>query len=1086
MGYTAYAEWESPGVRLFNVLMRCIFIYEGRGSAPSRRLGVTCLLLAAVLTSFPSRAATVDPVDFNFHVRPLLSDRCYSCHGPDERARKAKLRLDTPEGLRGKTQDGAAIVVAGNRAQSELWRRITTHDAEDLMPPAESHLKLSAMEIENLGRWIDEGAHHKLHWSFNSLVPVPVPSPSNQDSWMRNEIDAFVRDRLDRIHLKPTIETPREQWLRRVSFDLTGLPPTIEDIDAFLADRSADAYEKAADRLLASPAYGERMASEWLDLARYADTYGYQADVDRDLSPWRDWVIRSANENLPYDQFVLWQIAGDLLPNPTRDQSLATAFNRLHRQTNEGGSVEEEFRTEYVADRVHTVGTTFLGLTFECSRCHDHKFDPISQRDYYRMSAFFNNIDESGLYSHFTQAVPTPTLVLYSPSDSELHAELITKMAAAETDLKRVEAEAKDRFSSWLKGVDVSIPAVKPVAAFHFDEIVTNRFLNSANEKQPATLVENPALVEGRTGKAVRFSGDDSVICRGVGHFGRTDPFTIGCWIRPTETQERAIVLHHSRAWTDSGSRGYQWLIEKGRPEFALIHFWPGDAIAVRAIRSLPLNQWSQITVTYDGSSRAAGLTLYLDGELLETEVIRDNLYKDIQHRAEWGDGEVGGIDLTLGGRFRDSGFRNGEIDDLQVFDVRLTQEEVRQQWVLPSASAATLSRAFPEYLQRLDADYRRALSELKSLRDQENKLISGVREIMVMKEMEKRRPTYVLKRGSYSMPSDPVEPGVPERIFPFAEELPKNRLGFARWLIDPRHPLTARVAVNRIWKLHFGRGLVASVEDFGAQGQLPTHPELLDWMAERFIRSGWNRKALQRLIVLSATYRQSSQASAEAISADPENRWLARGPKHRLSAEQVRDQALAVSGLLVNRVGGPSVKPYQPAGVWEDSGTGKSYTQDKGEKLYRRSLYTFWRRTAPPPSMMSFDAGSREVCTAKREITATPLQSLVLLNDVQFIEASRVLAEQLTRAHPTDLDARFEDVFRRMTSRRAEPREREILRKLYDQQLIYYRGRPEAADQLLSVGDRPRDMALAPMELAATTLLVSALMNHDEFVIKR
>lgn len=1041
-------------------------------------------LVLLVAAAGPTRGAA-DRIDFNFQIRPLLSDRCYTCHGPDEKGRKAKLRLDTVDGLKGKTKSGRLIVAPGNRTASDLWQRIITQDPDELMPPPDSHLKLTAAEVEVLGKWIDQGAEFRKHWAFNPLERIEVPQMAPADG-IRNEIDAFVRSRLKAQQLKPGEEAPRAQWLRRVSLDLIGLPPTLAEIDAFVADGSTEAYEHVVDRLLASPAFGERMASEWMDLARYADTYGYQADVDRDMSPWRDWVIRAINDNLPYDQFILWQLAGDLLPNPTRDQYLATAFNRLHRQTNEGGSIEDEFRTEYVADRVHTVGTTFLGLTLECSRCHDHKYDPVSQKDYYRMFAFFNNIDESGLYSHFTQATPTPTLLLYANDQERQHAEARAAVVEAEGRLAETRRQAEARFQQLpaeQRGRAAVLPT--PVASFAFDEMVTNRFLNQADPARPASVTENPAVVAGFKGQAVRFSGDDSVVCKGVGHFKRTDAFTIDLRVRPTELQARAVLLHHSRSWTDSGSRGYEVVLENGRPQFALIHFWPGNAIAIRARESLPLRAWSRVTLTYDGSSRAKGMKLYLDGKEQDCEVVRDNLFRDIQHRAEWGDAETGGLELTLGARFRDNGFRRGEVDELRVWNTDLSPAEVLAAGTVPALDAPFAS-GVEEYVRRQDDAVRQALAAVKQARETENELVTKVREIMVMKELEKRRQAYVLRRGSYQMPADPVEPGVPEGIMPMPAGLPQNRLGFAKWMIDPGNPLTARVAVNRIWRAHFGRGLVATAEDFGAQGQLPTHPELLDWLAKQFIDRGWDRKAMHRLVVLSATYRQSSQASRELLAADPENRWLARGPKHRLAAEQIRDQALAVSGLLVKQVGGPSVKPYQPPGVWEDSGTGKSYRQDKGDKLYRRSLYTFWRRTAPPPSMLSFDATSREVCTAKREVTSTPLQSLVLLNDVQFLEASRVLAETLSREFPADLAGRVASGFRRLTGREPEPKEREILLRLFNEQRAYYAQHAAEAEKLLSSGEKPRDPQLATADLAATTLVVSTLMNHDEFVIKR
>ncbi|MBM3847526.1 MAG: DUF1553 domain-containing protein, partial [Verrucomicrobia bacterium] len=1041
------------------------------------RFSLLCITLL-----WHSQGVAAQKIDFNFHVRPLLSDRCFACHGPDEQARKASLRLDTPEGLLGKRKSGKPIVLPRQRAESELWRRITTTDPEDLMPPSESHLKLSPNEIETLGQWIDQGAAYRKHWAFNPIEKVELPSQAADGSV--NEIDRFIRAELANRGLAPSPETSREQWLRRVAFDLTGLPPSLEQLDLFLADKSPDAHSNAVDALLHSNAYGERMASEWLDLARYADTYGYQSDADRDMSAWRDWVIDSFNRNMPWDQFILWQLAGDLLPSPSREQYLATAFNRLHRQTNEGGSIEEEFRAEYVADRVHTAGTAFFGLTLECSRCHDHKYDPISQKDYYRLAAFFNNIDESGLYSHFTQATPTPTLLLYKEGQEEKHRELLARKAEADRALQmaglRADADLETlRAAHAIKDV---LPLPSPVAAYSFDAIVTNRFLNQANSNQTATLSDGPVLTQGVLSNAVLFSGDNSVTLKGSGQFRRTDPFTISTWIRPTEQQPRAVLVHRSRAWTDSGSRGYEVVLDEGRPSFALIHFWPGNAIAIRSRRSVTLHTWTHLTVTYDGSSRAGGMRIYINGELTESEVVRD-----ILHRAEWGDADANGLELTLAGRFRDSGFKGGSMDELKVFDLQLTSSEVRALHTnSDSVKAGTDAELRELHRSRMHEGYRKALAEARKAHEEENTLAGTIRQIMVMKELPHRRTTYLLKRGAYDSPGEAVEPGTPEGILPLSPELPRNRLGLAKWAIDPKNPLTARVAVNRIWKIHFGHGLSATVEDFGAQGQLPTHPALLDWLARRFIESGWDRKALHRLIVLSATYRQSSSGTAESHQKDPENRWYSRGPKHRLSAEQIRDQALAISGLLVPRIGGPSVKPYQPPGVWEEAGTGKTYNRDKGEALYRRSLYTFWRRTAPPPSMLTFDATSREVCTAKRESTSTPLQALVLLNDVQFIEASRVLAEDLLIKHPSGLEPRINEAFRRLSSRQPSQRELGVLLKLFQEQHDYYQARPKEAEALLSQGDKPRNKDLRPEELAATTLLVSSLMNHDEFSNKR
>ena len=1048
------------------------------------------LLAAAALALFgfpsPSGAAANGKVDFNFEVRPILADHCFKCHGQDEKARKAKLRLDLPEtafGFRDR-DTGWPAISPGHPEKSELYRRITSPEDDERMPPPASKLTLSDREQDLLRQWLTQGAEYKPHWAFLPVREVTVPQVA-ATAQVRNPIDAFVLARLAGEHLGLSPEAPRETLIRRLSFDLCGLPPSLAEIDQFLADTSPAAYEELVDRFLASPAYGERMANVWLDLARFADTYGYQADVDCDLSPWRDWVIRAFNQNLPYNQFVVWQLAGDLLPSPTREQVLATAFNRLHRQTNEGGSIEEEFRVEYAADRVATAGTAFLGLTLGCARCHDHKYDPVSQKDFYRMFAFFNNIDESGLYSHFTRAIPTPTLLLYPDGVEAKHQSLRKQIAAGETALQGVAKAAKARFESWSRSAATSLPAPQPVAAFAFEEIANDSTPDSRSTNHSAALIDGPTQAAGKVGKALRFSGDNSLVCKGVGAFNRTSPFSFSLWLKPTEEQERAVVFHRSRAWTDSGSRGYELLLEQGKPSFGLIHFWPGNALKVKALTALPTNEWSHLAITYDGSSRAGGVRLYLNGEPLALEVVRDTLYKDILHRSQWGDMEVGNIELTLAGRFRDSGFKNGLIDEFEVFDRCLTPWEVK--------SVAGLSTGVPEraalfacYLQRVDSPYQAALADLRQLREQENALIDDVPEIMVMQEMARRRPAFVLKRGAYDAPGDPVEPGTPEKIFAFSDKLPRNRLGLAQWVVDPRNPLTARVAVNRIWRMHFGRGIVASEEDFGTQGKLPTHPELLDWLAHGFMDTGWDVKRLHKLIAMSATYRQSSRASPELLARDPENHWLARGPKHRLRAEEIRDSALAISGLLSPRVGGPSARPYQPAGLWEEGGTGKHYEPDKGEGLYRRSLYTFWRRTSPPPSMVIFDAPSREVCTARRETTATPLQSLVLLNDPQFVEAARVLAEDLVRHCGSNLEARITNAFRLATGRKPEPAERAILERLYQEQLQLFEQGPSTAQQYLSIGEHPLDKSLPSQEVAATTVLVNTLMNLDEFVMER
>jgi hypothetical protein len=1063
---------------------------------------IRCLALTGILALVHSTpGADSPPIDFNYQIRPLLSDRCFRCHGPDSGSRKAKLRLDQRAGALKELEAGMAVIKPGDPEHSELIQRIFTGNEDDLMPPPDSHLALTAAEKELLKRWVSQGADYQAHWSLLPVPKVEVPRLSGTKS-PQHPIDAFVQARLEKEKLTPAPPASRETLLRRLAFNLTGLPPAPADIDAFVADKSANAVPHATAKYLNSPAYGERMALDWLDLARYADTYGYQADVERDMSPYRDWVIQAFNDNLPYDQFLIWQLAGDLLPNATREQRIATAFNRLHRQTNEGGSIEEEFRTEYAADRINTVGTAMLGLTMECARCHDHKFDPITQRDYFSFFAFFNNIDESGLYSHFTSATPTPAMLLWPEDKAREHAELTNKIAAAEANLAAIASLAQPEFLSWLKaGGPVALP--RPVAQFTFDTVISNTTPDSVTETNFAKLVDEPKLIAGApstasasiktnsqyaekvtggpTNSALQFSGDNQAILKSVPPFLRTDSFSISLWLKPAENQDRAIILHQSKAWSDAGSRGFELTLDHGRPFFGLIHFWPGNAIAVRAKEVLPTNEWSHLTITYDGSSRAAGIQIYRNGTPLETEVIRDKLTKDISYSDTWANRYAKQPPLTLAARFRDSGFKQGAIDELQIFDTALTPTE--------AAAMATDQMpvaTFDYFLPRHHDPYRNLLAELKQLRAAENQLVYEIPEIMVMEEMPTTRVTHRLNRGAYDAPAEIVERGTPEWLLPFPKDQPRNRLGLAHWMVDHKNPLTARVVVNRIWRIHFGRGIVASQEDFGVQGKLPTHPELLDWLAGWFMDHRWDVKALHQLIVSSETFQQSSQTKREIVERDPDNRLLTRAPKMRLLAEQIRDSALATSGLLNRAIGGPSVKPYQPAGLWEATGTGKSYTQDTGDKLYRRSLYTFWKRTAPPPSMLTFDAMSREVCTAKRDATATPLQSLVLLNDPQFIEASRVLGEKLLKQFPKNEAARNCEAFRALTGRSPDKTEAKILAQLFAEQKAEFAKNPDGAVKLLAVGESKRDERLAPAEFAAMTTLVNAIMNFDEFVMQR
>jgi len=984
-----------------------------------------------------------DLVDFARDVRPILSDRCFVCHGPDAEAREANLRLDTSEGALADL-GGYAAIVPGDTDASELVHRIREEHASERMPPAKSKLTLSAEEIDLLVRWVEQGAEYQQHWAFVPPEPAPVPMPVDA-SWALNEVDRFVLIELERNGLQPAPLASRATWVRRASLDLTGLPPTLEELDAFLAQPATEeSWETELDRLFASPRYGERMAADWLDAARYADTYGYQSDVERRVWPWRDWVIAAFNANQPWDEFVTDQLAGDLLESPTREQRLATAFNRLHRQTNEGGSVEQEYRLEYVSDRVHTFGTAFLGLTFECARCHDHKYDPITQKEYYQLSAFFDDIDESGLYSHFTNAVPTPALDLPTPEQEKRLAELNEEKTELYNDLIDTMFQGTARQS----GVD-------PVAHYSLDD---HALPNGVVGGVSGAVADAPLIVEGYIGQALEFSGENSAYFEGVGQFKRSDPFSISLWLWVPESYERAVVLHRSRAWTDAGSRGYQLLIENGRLSASLIHFWPGNAIRVRSKEPLPTKEWVHVCMTYDGSSFAGGLELSVNGRS-DVEVVRNSLTRTIQ-----GGGEG---PLTLAQRFRDRGLQGGRIDELRVYARRLHPTEVQHLAGLGGPNRDITTDAIDAIQGKLRAND----AERDSIRD-------AIPAIMTMEALPVPRVAHVLKRGSYLTPGEEVRPGTPAGVLSFAVDLPPDRAGLARWLTAPENPLFARVSVNRFWQLAFGRGLVKTSENFGSQGSPPSHPELLDWLAVELRENGWDVQELLRTIMLSRTYRLSSRVTPEQLALDPENTWLARAPRVRLTAEMVRDSALHISGLLAEKQGGPSVKPYQPAGLWQDK-SGQVYNRDQGEGLYRRSLYTFWKRTSPPPSMTVFDASKRDVCVARRQSTSTPLQALALWNDPQRVEAARKFAEKVT-ALPVTGSERLAIAFRMATGRPPLPDEQKVLESLLADMLLEYVNRPGDAAALLATGDAPVESELAPTRLAAWTMVATTLLGHD------
>jgi len=1049
-------------------------------------------------------AGLPEQVDFNFHIRPILSDRCFKCHGPDEPARKGNFRLDTEEGAF-KALDSLGkehAIVPGDLGESVLYERLVTTDPELLMPPPSSNLPLSRYEIALIGKWIEQGAEWKKHWSFLPPQKSKLPAVNNKQ-WPKNEIDHFVLQQLEQKGLKPTTEAEKTTLLRRLSFDLTGLPPSVAQVDSFMADHSPNAYEKAVDRLLASPHYGERMAVEWLDLARYADSHGYQDDGMRNSWPWREWVINAYNKNLPFDQFITWQLAGDMLSNPSKEQLLATSFNRNHPQTQEGGVVSEEYRVEYVADRTNTFGKAFLGLTMECARCHDHKYDPISQKDYFSLFAFFNNNNESGIIPYYGEA--SPTLILPTP---EVEAKLkFIRQKLAPEEQKLNPQGYRPHFESWLVNARKSPEKYTPtrkglIGWFSFEEgQAQDKFKNSVQTKLAGKVSgdpdKKPRVVPGIAGNGRKLIGDAGIDFTKELDFDRHQPFSISMWTKLEKSKEQGTLFAKCNEEFE-GFRGYRCLLNKdGSLQVSLNYVWPDNCIDFQTRERLDTNRWYHLALTYDGSSRATGVNLFINGQEAQRKVLTDNLHKSILHgekKAHWKE-----MPFSIGKDIRGS-LEGVVVDELKAYQRQLSALEVREEHgekglitrllKTPESqlSEKQKSELLEYYLINFDQTFAQVLQKATQLRDEENQLLTDQPEVMIMRERKELRPTFLLSRGAYDAPAERVQPTTPHQLISFDPKLPRNRLGLARWLVNPRHPLTSRVMANRFWALCFGQGLVSSSDDFGNQGTLPIHPALLDWLAIRLVESGWNTKAFMKMLVMSATYRQSSIPQQQAKQLDPNNLLYSRGSAFRLSAEMIRDNVLAASGLLVRKIGGPSVYPYQPDSLWEALATRNKthYEQGHGEDLYRRSIYTIWKRSTPPPSMMNFDAPDRYTCVVKRQKTATPLQSLVLMNDPQYVEASRVLGERMIREGGEHPESRIDFAFKALTGRVARSEERALLKKLYLEEWNEFQKNPKRSKALLKVGEYERDQKLDPAELAACTMLASTVMNFDETVMRR
>jgi len=1053
-------------------------------------LALAFFALIRTLAAAPAESAA-KPVDFDREIRPILSDTCFACHGPDEKQRMAKLRLDTKDGVFA-DRGGYQVIVPGKAAESKIYQRISAADKAKRMPPPYAERTLTDKQVELIRRWIDEGAKWEMHWAY---VPPQRPNlPAvKHPSWPRNPIDNFILARLESEGLQPSPEADKATLIRRVTFDLAGLPPTPAEADAFQNDKSPDAYEKVVDRLLASPRYGERMAMQWLDLARYADTHGYHIDSHREMWHWRDWVIDAFNRNMPYDEFTIDQLAGDLLPHPTLAQQIATGFNRNHMINFEGGAIPEEYQNEYVVDRLEATSVVWLGTTMGCARCHDHKYDPIKQKDFYRFYAFFNTISEKGLDGRRGNA--QPVLELPSPELDKMQA-LKNAICEHETALPN-KYELDDLQTAWEKTALSTIPAPPRdglLAHYEMDGSVAD---TSGHYRHGSVLHGDLTYSAGPAGRAADFDGETFVDWGNTADFDRGGPFSLALWLKPGGSKEMAVLQKLDKA----NRLGYELAFEESqvlphlergsRLYVRLIHHWPDNAVQVRTREPLILGEWHHVAIDYDGSGSAAGIQLYLNGKRAEIETLEDHLTGSIRSDATLSIGDPG-----LGKPFR------GSLDDLRFYGRTLSGAEI-EQLALHQPARATLatilgmrSRGQKEALRDyflthgVPAEISQSWAELKHLRREKADLAWVVPSTMVMQEMDELRETAVLGRGDYRNRGEVVTPGVPAVLPAFSKDLPANRLGLAKWLVDPGHPLTARVAVNRYWQLHFGTGIVKTAEDFGSQGDPPSHPQLLDWLATEFIGTNWDVKAMQRLMVTSATYRQSSRVTPELHERDPENRLLARGPRYRLPAEMVRDNALAASGLLVDKVGGPSVFPYQPKGLWEEIAYGdvysaQTYSPSHGGDLYRRSMYSFWKRTSPPPTLITFDAPDREKCMARRAVTNTPLQALALMNDPTYVEAARALAQRMIREGGADPVKRIRYGFRLATTRDPQPKEVQVLRDIERAELQNYQQHKGAALKLDSVGESKMDAAVDPTELAAWTTVASTMLNLDETITR-
>ena len=1063
-------------------------------------LAASCGLALLLASSTSLRAQS--KIEYNRDVRPILAENCFACHGPDSASRKAGLRLDQRADA---IKKGA--IVPGKLKESELVSRINASDPKEMMPPAKSHKKLTPAQKDTLTRWIADGAEYQLHWSLLAPIQAALPKVKNE-VWVRNPIDRFILAELEKRGMQPAPEADRRTLARRLSLDLIGLPPVPAEVETFVNDKAPDAYEKYVDHLMKSPHWGEHRGRYWLDAARYADTHGIHFDNFREIHAYRDWVINAFNKNQRFDQFTIDQLAGDLLPNPSLDQLVATGFNRCNITSNEGGLIPEEYLVMYTRDRTETVAAVWLGMTLNCCTCHDHKFDPISAKDFYAMSAFFNNTTQGAMDGNISN---TPPIIFVPRTEDRPRWDVLAKdLAELRGKIDERKKSAANDFDTWVsqakaEQIAALIPTDKlklhaklneaqgKTASFTIDGKSSDVKLNDgydwvAGKGTPKTFTIKPA------GSAIEFAD--------VGDFEKNQGFSIGGWVKiPRRGTVGAIA---ARMEVGPGYRGWDLWIEQDKVGMHIINAWPDNALKVTSKMPLQPNQWYHVLVTYDGSSKAAGVKVYLNGALQPLDVFTDKLSATIKAK----------VPFKVGQRHAGERLKDVSLQDFRLYEKTLKGPEVEQ--LAKSSKAADFlakpadkrtpqerNELFDWWLVALDAPYRMLNEKIAGIQQEEVTMKSRGTIAHVMNERTSEPGAFILFRGDYDKRRAAVKAATPAVLPPMPADLPRNRLGLAQWLLRPEHPLTSRVTVNRFWQEIFGNGLVKTSGDFGVMGDLPTHPELLDWLAVEFMMGDslreskgtrgasapqWDVQRLFKLMVTSATYRQSSVVTKESLEMDRDNRYLSRAPRYRMDAEMIRDYALASSGILVRKIGGPSVKPYMPEGVWEavamiGSNT-RDYKRDTGEKLYRRSMYTFWKRAAPPASMDILNAPNRETCTTRRDRTNTPLQALVTLNDVQFIEAARHLAQSALKDSATD-ESRIDFIARRLLARPFRAEEMKVVQDSLNDLRDHYKTRPEEARKLINVGESRPDASLDASTSAAWTMLVNELMNLDEVLNK-